>query len=193
MSPTTHLLASWIVAAYTTDNLRDRRLVTLAGVVPDLDGLSIVIDIANGSFARGNLYYYPQYHHWLLHGLPAALLCSAILAAFGRRRWHVFGLAFLVFHLHLLCDLVGSRGPDATDLWPIFYFGPLSQHPMWTWKHQWGLDSWSNRIITVMLFVWALWLAVKRGDSFVGVFNRRIDRVFVGVLRKWCSEAGGRA
>jgi hypothetical protein len=190
MSPVTHLLASWIVAAKTTDNLRDRRLVTLAGVVPDLDGLGIVIDMANGSFARGNLFYYPQYHHWLMHGLPAALLCSAILAAFGRRRWHVFALALLAFHLHLLCDLVGSRGPDPTDLWPIFYFGPISQHPMWIWKHQWGLDSWTNRLITVTLFGWALWLAVKCGDSFVGVFNRRIDRVFVGVLRKWCSESG---
>ena len=190
MAPITHLLASWIVAAKTTDNLRDRRLVTLAGVAPDLDGLGIILDIANGSFARGHLYYYPQYHHWLMHGLPAALVCSAVLAAFGRRRWHVFALAFIVFHLHLLCDLVGSRGPGADDFWPIFYFGPLSQHPMWIWKYQWGLDAWPNRLITVALFGWALWLAVKRGDSFVGVFSRRVDRVFVGVLRKWCSETG---
>jgi inner membrane protein len=190
MSPLTHLLASWIVAAKTTDNLRDRRLVTLAGVLPDLDGLGIVFDIANGSFARGNVYYYPEYHHWLAHGLPAALLCSAVLAVFGRRRWHVFGLALIVFHLHLLCDLAGSRGPSADDFWPIFYFGPISRNPMWIWKHQWALDSWPNRIITLFLFGWSLWLAVKRGDSFVGVFNRRADRVFVGVLRKWCSDLG---
>ncbi len=51
MSPLTHLLASWIIAVKTTDNLRDRRLVTLAGVAPDLDGLGIIIDIANGSFS----------------------------------------------------------------------------------------------------------------------------------------------
>src|SRR5271170_799787 len=101
MSPLTHLLASWIVAANTTDNLRDRRLGTLAGVVPDLDGLGIVLDVAKGSWANGPWYYYPTYHHWLAHGLPAALLCSAVLAAFGRRRWQVFGLAFIVFHLHL--------------------------------------------------------------------------------------------
>jgi hypothetical protein len=61
---------------------------------------------------------------------------------------------------------------------------------MWIWKHQWALDSWPNRLITVALFGWALWLAVRRGDSFVGVFNRRVDRVFVGVLRKWCSDLG---
>lgn len=28
------------------------------------------------------------------------------------------------------------------------------------------------------------------GDSFVGVINRRVDRVFVGVLRKWCANGG---
>ena len=45
MSPITHLLASWIVAAKTTDNLRDRRLVTLAGVLPDLDGLEVSLEM----------------------------------------------------------------------------------------------------------------------------------------------------
>jgi hypothetical protein len=48
MSPITHLLASWIVAAKTTDNLRDRRLVTLAGVAPDLDGLGIIVRFISG-------------------------------------------------------------------------------------------------------------------------------------------------
>jgi inner membrane protein len=190
MSPLTHLLASWIVAAATTDNLRDRRLVTLAGVAPDLDGLGLLVDIANGSFAKGNVYYYPEYHHWLGHGLPAALLCAAALAAFGRQRWRVFGLCLLTFHLHLFCDLLGSRGPGANDFWPIYYFGPFSRNPMWIWKHQWGLDAWPNRLLTVALFGWALWLAVKKGDSVVGVFSRRADRVFVGVLRKWCVDLG---
>jgi inner membrane protein len=185
MSPLTHLLASWIVAAKTTDNLRDRRLVTLAGVAPDLDGLGIVVDLAKGAFTTGKFYYYPTYHHWLSHGLPAAVLCSVLCAALARRRGRVFWLALLTFHLHLLCDLAGSRGPDKGDRWPIFYFGPLSQHPMWMWKYQWPLDGWQNRVITLALLAWCLRLAVKKGDSFVGVINRRCDRIFVGVLQKW--------
>jgi inner membrane protein len=185
MSPLTHLLASWIIAAKTTDNLRDRRLVTLAGVAPDLDGLGIVIDYAKGAFASGKFYYYPTYHHWLSHGLPAAVVCSLLMAALARRRWRVLGLSFLTFHLHLLCDLAGSRGPDKGDIWPIFYLGPLRQNPVWFWKYQWPLDGWQNRVITLTLFAWSLWLAVKMGDSFVGVFNHRCDRVFVEVLRKW--------
>jgi len=61
---------------------------------------------------------------------------------------------------------------------------------MWIWKHQWALDAWPNRLLTVALFGWALWLAVQKGDSVVGVFNRKADAVFVSVLRKWARQAG---
>jgi inner membrane protein len=185
MSPLTHVLASGVVAAKTTNNVRDRRLVTLAGVAPDLDGLGIIIDYARGAFTSGRFYYYPAYHHWVTHGLPAAVVCSLLMAALARQRGRAFWLALLTFHLHLLCDLLGSRGPDKEDIWPIYYFGPLSQNPVWFFKYQWRLDGWQNLVITLALFVWSLRLAVKMGDSFVGVLNHRCDRVFVGVLRKW--------
>jgi inner membrane protein len=196
MSPLTHLLASWIVAAKTTDNLRDRRLVTLAGVAPDLDGLGIVLDFAHGAYTSGKYYYYPVYHHQLTHGLPAALACSLLMSALARRRWRVFGLSFLTFHLHLLCDLVGSRGPDKYDIWPIYYYAPLTQYPQWSWlrrwplqtwswSHQWRLDGWQNTVITLALLFWALSIVIKKGDSFLGVINHRCDRVFVSVLQKW--------
>ena len=186
MSPETHLLASWIIAAKTTDNARDCRLVTLAGILPDTDGLGLLVDAVNRLLGRGDsFYYYSEYHHWLLHGLFGGILITGILACFARRGWQVALLALIVFHLHLLCDLVGSRGPSPSDLWPIYYLGPLSRHAMWLWHSQWRLDGWTNRVITVALFFWALWLASKREDSVVGVFNRRADRVFVGVLRQW--------
>jgi len=189
MSPITHLFASWVAAAYTTDNVRDRRLVTMAGVIPDADGVGIVLDMANGSFARGNLFYYPEYHHWILHGLPGALGCSILLAPFARRKWRVLGLSFLVFHLHLFCDFVGSRGPTADDIWPIFYLGPFSRSPMLYWKHQWALDAWPNRVFSAALLVWSIGLAIRIGDSVVGVFSRRADGIVVAVLRKWAGSA----
>ena len=61
---------------------------------------------------------------------------------------------------------------------------------MWIWKYQWALDALPNRVLTVFLFAWALLLAIKLGDSFAGVFNRRLDREFVGVLRKWRWQMG---
>ena len=188
MAPITHLLASWIIAANTTDNPRDCRLVTLAGILPDLDGLGLLADLANQVTGHRPTQYYAQYHHYLLHGAFGGVLIAVVLACFARRRWRVALLALAVFHLHLLCDLAGSRGPSPEDLWPIFYFGPFNKEPMWIWKGQWQLYGWFNRVLTVVLFFWALWMAVPKGHSVVGVFNRRLDSVFVGVLRKWGAQ-----
>ena len=186
MAPETHLLASWIIAAKTTDNPRDCRLVTLAGILPDLDGLGVIADYINHWLGhRNTFFYYIRYHHYLLHGALGGLVIALVLACFARRHWRVGLLALAVFHLHLLCDFVGSRGPSPEDLWPIFYYGPFDKDPMWVWRGQWRLDGWINRLLSVALFGWALIMASKLGHSFVGVFNRRVDAIFVGVLRRW--------
>jgi inner membrane protein len=185
MSPETHLLASWIIAAKTTDNACDCRLVALAGILPDADGLGLIADLVSGWLGGKQTHLYAHYHHYLLHGALGGLLIVGLLTCFARHRWRVALLALLVFHLHLLCDFVGSRGPAPEDLWPIFYLGPFDKDPMWVWKGQWRLDGWFNRWLTVGLFLWALWLPVRLGYSVVGVFNQRADRAVVGVLRKW--------
>ena len=191
MSPETHLLTSWLIAAHTTSNPRDCRLVTLAGILPDLDGLGLIVDAANWSLRHKQTFFYLDYHHHLLHGAFGALLVSAVLAMFAVELRRVFGLALVVFHLHLLCDFVGARGPSPEDLWPIYYFGPFSNHPVWSWKGQWRLDGWQNRWLTVPMFCAALWLATTRTDSVVGVFNRRADAVFIRVMRKWRAVLNG--
>src|SRR3974390_2138613 len=115
MSPLTHFFGSWLVAAVTTDNARDRKLVTLAGIVPDGDGLGVVADVVK-SLASGkenNYEYYQHYHHLLLHGWPGAIVVSGLLALFARKRMRVLLMCLVTFHLHLLCDLLGSRGPEA--------------------------------------------------------------------------------
>jgi hypothetical protein len=43
-------------------------------------------------------------------------------------------------------------------------------------------------VITVVLFFWSLWLAIPLGYSFVSVFNRKADSIFLTVLRKWKSS-----
>ncbi len=190
MSPLTHLVGSWLIASATTNNPRDRKLVTLAGVLPDVDGLGAVVDVV-GSMISGKentFYYYQQYHHVLLHGWPGAILVSLLLMCFARKKLPVLFWCLVTFHLHLLCDLIGSRGPTVSDLWPICYSEPLFRHPIWFWKHQWKLDGWQNQSIFIVLLATSLWLAVKRGYSFVEIFSRRADEVFVQVLRKWFGQ-----
>src|SRR5204862_463669 len=94
MSPVIHFLGSWMIAAASTDNSRDRKLVTLAGVIPDADGLGMVMDLANSwvSGKPNSFHYYQQYHHQLVHGWPGAIFVAIILACFARHRWRVAGL-----------------------------------------------------------------------------------------------------
>jgi inner membrane protein len=185
MSPITHLLASWVVAVQTTDNPRDCRLVTLAGIVPDADGLGLGADLVTRAFSTNPTAWYEQYHHFLFHGAFGAVLTSAALAIFANQKWRVALLCLVTFHLHLACDFVGSRGPTAEDVWPIFYFGPFSKEPMWLWGGQWSLDSWQNKSFSVLLLLWSFWFANKRGRSVVEVFSARGDCVFVQVIRGW--------
>src|SRR5262245_51064777 len=112
MNPETHLLASWVIAANTTNNQRDCRLVTLAGILPDADGVGIVPDLLGLLFGCKQTFYYAEYHHYVLHGIFGAILITCLLTCFARQKLRVALLSLGVFHLHLLCDLVGSRGPS---------------------------------------------------------------------------------
>jgi len=190
MSPGAHLLGSWLVAAVTTENPRDRKLVTLAGVIPDADGLGILVDWTQAALsgAPTTYSYYQYYHHLLLHGWPGAIGVALVLTAFARQRWRVLLLCLLTFHLHLLCDLLGSRGPTPSDFWPIAYGEPLFRHPVWIWRGQWRLDGWQNQLIFLLLFGTDLWQATRRGYSFMELFGRRVDTAFVALLRRWKSK-----
>ena len=190
MSPLTHLVGSWLVAVVTTDNPRDRKLVTWAGVLPDADGLGVIPDVI-GSWISGKectFYYYQTYHHLLTHGWPAAIVITALLTCFARHKWRVLLLCLFTFHLHLFCDLIGSHGPTVGDFWPICYSEPLFRHPIWFWKHQWKLDGWQNQVIFAVIFLTSLWVATKKGFSFVEVVSSRADKIFVGVLKKWSNQ-----
>lgn len=176
-----------MVATATTDNPRDRKLVTLAGVAPDLDGLGILADWSQSLLTGepATYAYYQHYHHLLLHGWPGAVAVALALMWFARKRWRVFLLCLLAFHVHLLCDLVGSRGPTPADYWVIAYSEPLFKHPVWMWDGQWRLDGWQNKLIFVGLLGASFWVATQRGYSFVELFSRKGDAVFVSTLRKW--------
>src|SRR5262245_26818452 len=123
MSPITHFLASWTVADGARLRGRDQALVTWCGVLPDLDGLGVLVDWSNRLLGRPTSWYV-EYHHALLHGLLGAIVIPAALSALAVKRLRVFAIGFVAAHLHFLCDLVGSRGPDVDDVWPIRYLAP---------------------------------------------------------------------
>jgi len=184
MSPVTHLFASWIIASKTTDNVRDARLVALAGVAPDLDGLGIVVDLGARVFGHPT-FFWERFHHVLLHGAFGAVLTASIFALFARRKLRVALLSLITFHLHLLCDFVGSRGPSPGDLWPILYVAPFFREPAWVWTGQWSLDAWQNKLFSVLLLLWIFKIAIIQRVSVVSIFSQKADAIFVKVVQRW--------
>jgi hypothetical protein len=91
---------------------------------------------------------------------------------------------FVAVHLHLLLDLLGSRGPRADDIWPILYLAPLSDGPILWWAGQWELTSWQNTLVTLCLLFYVFWRATRSGYSPVELFSRRADRTFADTLQR---------
>ena len=182
MSPITHFLMGWAVANSARSLVkRDRALVTWASVVPDADGLGIIAEWAT-RHSNHPLNWWSEYHHVLGHNIGFALLASAAATVFARQRLKSTLLVFISFHLHLIGDLVGARGPDG-DQWPIPYLFPFSRHMQLTWSGQWTLNAWPNFVITAVLILATVFLARQRGYSPLEMFSVRADTAFVRALR----------
>jgi len=186
MNPVTHLLLGWGAATATPLDRRDRALVTLAGVLPDIDGLGIVAELATRD-SEQPLYLWTSYHHMLAHNLPFgfALLLGAVAVA--RKRAPTPLLVLGSFHLHLLCDLVGARGPDGAS-WPIRYLFPFHDLEL-SWAGQWPMNAWPNFLITAAALAWVFAVAAGRGHSPLELLSRRADAAFVATVRRWFRRA----
>ena len=167
MNPIVHAELSWLGAQKLADR-RDRMLVTLGGVLPDLDGLTLL----------GGEDLYGKWHHVLTHGVLSAVVISGALALLAKRKAAVFGLAFAAFHLHLVCDLLGS-GPG----WPIHYLWPFSLEE-WGWSGQLDLASWQNTLIGMSATLAVLACALPFGRTAVELFSLKVDAQVVATLRK---------
>ncbi|MET0049352.1 MAG: metal-dependent hydrolase [Sedimenticola sp.] len=191
MSPGQHLIISWVVANGAVLDRRSRIAITAAGVIPDLDGLGIIIDRVAPYFGHATRFY-GEYHHILAHNLFAGLLISLLAAALCRRSLAVFLLSLLAFHAHLLCDIAGSKGPDGYQ-WPIPYLYPLFPDIQLTWSGQWLLSSPVNSLIGVGFFVVALVIARYRHVTFFELFSKRAEAAVVraGMRRGFSKPARG--
>ena len=183
MSPITHFLMGWAVVS-TAPSLtkRERAIVTWASVVPDLDGLGIVAEVAT-RHSQHPLNWWSEYHHVLGHNLGFALFVCAFSFALAQHKLKTGILVFVSFHLHLLGDLLGARGPDG-EQWPIPYLLPFSSRLQLTWSGQWALNAWPNLAITAALLLLACVLAYRRGYSPLEMFSSKADQAFVTALRR---------
>ncbi len=178
MSPITHFLSGWALANVTRFEKRDRALVTWACVIPDVDGLGAIPQWLTRNSAHP-LNWFSDYHH-MLHNIAFAVAVTLGAVVIARQRWKTALFVLLAFHLHLLEDLVGAKGPDG--YWSIPYLLPFSRWT-WTWSGQWPLNGWQNFTLTGLLLVMTFWLAWARGRSPLELFSSRADAAFVEAVR----------
>lgn len=175
MSPITHGLIGWAVSR-PLKRKQDRMLVTLAALVPDIDGLTLL----------GGVDLYHEYHHTFGHNVFLAVAFSSLAFLSGEERKKTFFLAFLSFHLHLVCDLLGS-GAD----WGIFYLWPVSRMEITSFPpFQWALGSWQNLVVTIGILFQVCRTGVREGRTVLELVSEKADKEFVGILRKWARSPG---
>jgi inner membrane protein len=181
LSPVTHFLTGWAIAnSVPSLKRRDRALIALAGVAPDIDGLGIVPELLTRHSAHP-LDWFSLYHH-RLHNLAFAIVVTAVALILANRTCVTGAMVFASFHVHLFEDVIGARGPDGYQ-WPVPYLSPLSHAGDITWSHQWALNAWPNFAITITLLAIALYLAWSRGFSPLEMVSPHADHVFVHTLR----------
>jgi hypothetical protein len=111
-------------------------LMVAAGVLPDLDGLTIV----------GGWECHDRYHRVVGHGLPVTLGGPLVLAwvgssVFGRDSfWPLWGWLQLSLVAHLVTDILFYRWPTLL-LWPLSRWGPETG-----WVH------WNDLVPTLLLY-----------------------------------------
>jgi len=156
--------------------------VALAGVVADLDGLGVIAEIGTRGSARP-LAWFSDYHHVLGHNVGAALVVMALAVCLARRRLLVAALSGFAFHLHLLGDVLGGRGPDGYA-WPVPYLLPFSDAWQIAWSGQWALNAWPNFAITGGALALAFLVAWKKGISPLEIVSSRANAALVAALRR---------
>ncbi|MCK5684499.1 metal-dependent hydrolase [bacterium] len=181
MNPITHFALSWLISDSTCNNKRDRILVTVSGIIPDLDGLIVIADMA-----RGDSTYplYNKYHHILSHNLSFCIFTGLIVYFLSQMSLRTMFLSMMVFHLHLFCDVIGARGPDGYQ-WPIPYLNPFSSAMHLKVGWQWGLTSWQNFLISIILITYIFYRTKKYGRSPMEFFGENINRAFINTVSSW--------
>lgn len=176
MNPIAHAELAWLACAQPLSVRRDRAIVTLCGVAPDLDGLALVLYPFDGGDA------YARWHHLLTHSALAGALAggAAFALATRGRRGRTALLAVAAFHLHLVCDLLGSGAG-----WPIFYWYPFKESLVAPFSFGWELGGWQNIAIGIAATLACLAMARAAGRTPLEVISPRGERTLVPIVRRW--------
>ena len=178
MVPQQHLIVSWVLSNLNYNNRRDRVVTTIAGVIPDVDGLGLVVDKVIGD---GFGTYYFQFHHIVAHNVIGLFAIATAAYFICSRKVLPAVVAAVAYYVRLFLDLAGSGAPD--DIWPVYFFWPFSYREF-SVGWQWPLNGWQNITITAAFMAIMVWIIVKYKRSVFEIFSAKFDRYWIGIAER---------
>jgi inner membrane protein len=169
----THFFLSWAVAEVKPLSFRDRWLVAMTGIAPDLDGLGIIQGVES----------FQKWHHTFGHALPSGICILTIAILLSKQKSLVPWLCLGTYYLHILCDFFGSGGPEGSS-WPILFFWPVSDVAYYS-PYQWELNSPINITITILAILALIFLGARRERTPMELFSKSLDQKIVEVFKRW--------
>lgn len=172
---------------------RDRRIVALSGLAPDIDVVAYAGALVWYGFDKDLAFknVWEVIHHYYTHGIGYILLTGIVVYLLLRRpgstgsslapatqdhALKVAGLAMIASMVHLFLDLVAG-GPT----WPIFPWWPISAEP-WGVGWSYTLAQWPNTVVLVSLLVAMMFYPRLSGYSPLEAINYRLDAWFTHIV-----------
>ena len=181
MHLTQHLFASWLLPWTSLAERRDRILVAVAGIAPDVDAPLLLLWGGKEAFI--------EYHHDFTHNVAGAALAAAAGFALGRNRGRTAAFAAAAWLLHLFCDMAGAgeRKEDGTFAYTVPLLWPFSAREFDPFPWAWPLASWQNALIMGALLVLVGRMGAVHGRTVVEIFSVRGDKTVSDtyLLRRW--------
>lgn len=164
MSPIVHGMVAWLVAMLFAKQVNDRRLITIAGVVLDIDGIFILFNHSS----------YVEFHHTFGHSFVFGILVAITACALSVDRVKVFFGALAAFSLHLAADILVTN-------WSVSVLYPISDYRLAV-----GQDPFIVAIIYPATFFVCLglilFIAYRKGFSPIEFVSEKLDRLLISAL-----------
>jgi membrane-bound metal-dependent hydrolase YbcI (DUF457 family) len=165
-----HAQVGWFLARACRLERRDRRLVAIASMLPDIDAIGIL---------GGYRLYFTTHHVWL-HNVFAATAFALGAACLARRRVATALLAFAGVALHVVSDGFGLLA--LTPLWPA------SSWVFWPNDDRYWVAAIGEILVPALLIAAQVALARREGISVLEVLPRRWED---WLRARWRERFGG--
>lgn len=181
MGPGSHLQIGYLIANAASLNTRDRRLVMLAGVAPDVDGVVGIFDIVReGRLLDCSYSTFHALHHTFGHNVffgvfGALLLGAAAAGAKGR----VFWLCLAAMASHYAADAVAADYP-LNLLWPLG--GDMEPIPILLGASPWVVKYVIQFSLMIVILALCAWMVARTHRTPVEVLSPQLDRFLVGYV-----------